>query len=140
VSDQEKQHHPDEPVVDIGEDINVTTILTVGVVTALIVTVVVIVLVGLFHQAESVYSTEINADLADVKLIDLKREQIGGLGSYDWVDRETGAVSIPIEQAVELTIAELNADRVAEPEPPVAVEVEGDDEVGVQVEEDEGHV
>lgn len=109
MSDKGQQTDGVAPVVDIGEDINVTTILTVGVVTALIIVVVVIALVGLFNQtAQQEVATKMTA-AGYGEQVDLSAEQRGRLGSYGWVDRGAGVVSIPIERAIELAMAKLAA-------------------------------
>jgi hypothetical protein len=52
-------------------------------------------------------------------LADLRTENEQKLGSYAWVDKAKGQVQIPIEKAVELTIAELNR-RPPAPAGPIA--------------------
>ncbi|MBN2081769.1 hypothetical protein JW859_06105 [bacterium] len=125
MSEQEQQPVVEEREQDIGEDINVKTILTVGVVTALVIVVVVIALVGLFNQSQQ-REIEIKAAAAPAGELDqLKRDQLARLGSYEWVDRERGIVSIPIAQAMQVAVAKL-AEAQSAP-PPVSADQAGEE-------------
>ena len=42
-------------------------------------------------------------------LADLQNENAQKLGAYGWVDKAKGTVQIPIDRAMELTMAELNS-------------------------------
>jgi hypothetical protein len=63
----------------------------------------------------------------DKKLKDLRDEDAKALTSYSWIDKNKGSVRIPIERAMELTIAELakkkptSAGPVATPAPEASV-------------------
>lgn len=109
MSDKGQQLDGDPPVVDIGEDINATTILTVGTVTALLILIVVIALVGLFNQTARQEAVEKSAQAGFEERAELSSAQLGRLGSYDWVDRNAKVVCLPIAQAMELTTAKLAA-------------------------------
>ena len=100
--DQEQVPNP-----DIGEDINVTTIAAVGLVTTIAVIAVIMLLVGLYYQAErGEVQSKYNAS-DQIIHAELQLEQAERLGSYGWADVEAGAVSIPIDQAMLIVATEL---------------------------------
>lgn len=105
----EPQAHP-----DIGEDVNVATIAAVGLVTTIIVLVVVMLLVGLYYKTERGEEERKFTGLNQVTRQELAVQQVEKLGSYDWVDVDNGIVSIPIEQAMAITAAELALEQETE--------------------------
>ncbi len=91
-----------------GGDPNTTWTATIGVVGAILVFVIVVFLQAIFYRVQSseiqqkVYS-EIPETLAA-----LRADQQGQLNSYHWVDKEKGVAAIPIDIAMQQTIAEQN--------------------------------
>lgn len=45
------------------------------------------------------------------KLAELHEKELADATTYGWVDQQAGKVRLPIERAMELTIAEMNASR-----------------------------
>jgi hypothetical protein len=45
------------------------------------------------------------------RLVELRGREASALNNYGWVDQPAGVVRLPLERAMELTIAEANANR-----------------------------
>lgn len=45
------------------------------------------------------------------KLVELRGAADATAHSYGWVNRDAGVVHLPVERAIELTLADINADR-----------------------------
>lgn len=52
---------------------------------------------------------KLSAEGRAARLIEMRGQAKTEATSYKWLDQEAGLVQLPIEQAVKLTIAELNA-------------------------------
>jgi hypothetical protein len=88
------------------DDPNVTASAVVGIISAILLFVIIVVLQGYFYGAEhaelekKVYSQPYQA------LQQLDAGQLELLSSYSWVSEADGVVRIPIERAMELVAAE----------------------------------
>jgi hypothetical protein len=88
------------------EDPNVATSAVVGIVSAILLFVIIVVLQAFFYRAEQgelerkVYSQPYQA------LQQLDANQVELLNSYGWVSEAEGRVHLPIERAMELVAAE----------------------------------
>lgn len=93
------------------DDLNVSMIATVGVVSVTLTVVSVFAVRALFNsylRAEKQRKViQIRAVDSDSKLA----EQEARLTRYSWVNREQGTATIPIELAMRLVVAELRADQ-----------------------------
>jgi flagellar basal body-associated protein FliL len=88
------------------DDPNVAASAVIGIISAILLFVIIVVLQALFFSAEQsererkVYSQSYQA------LQQLDASQLELLGSYSWVSEGDGVVRIPIERAMELEAAE----------------------------------
>ncbi|GEM_PF-2288957 len=128
--------HQDEPRVatppeDAGavaevEDVNAPMIFVVGIVFTLVFLVVVILLVALFNRAERGELERKVVEQRHEEVNQLRARQLERLGAYGWIDPAQGAVSVPIDRALELTRRRLAAGQplgfeqlgLAQPTPP----------------------
>ena len=90
------------------DDPNVAASAVVGVISAILLFVIIVMLQALFFRAErgelekKVYSQPYQA------LQQLDANQIGLLNSYGWVSEAEGVVHVPIDRAMELIAAEAD--------------------------------
>jgi hypothetical protein len=88
------------------DDPNVAASAVVGIISAILLFVVIVMLQALFFRAEhremerKVYSQPYQA------LQQLDADQLGLLNSYGWVSEKDGVVHLPIDRAMELIVAE----------------------------------
>ena len=88
------------------DDPNVAASAVVGLISAILLFVVIVILQAYFYRAEQgelekkVYSQPYQA------LQQLDADQLELLNSYGWVSQADGVVHIPIERAMELTAAD----------------------------------
>ncbi len=101
-----------QPREDIGEDLNIASILMIGLCYALVIAISMILLAAL-HNRKTRDETERKAALVGVsELEEARTQQAARIGSYEWIDYEAGVVRLPIERAMELA-----AERLAQGEP-----------------------
>ena len=88
------------------DDPNVAASAVVGVVSAILLFVIIVMLQALFYRAEQrelarkVYSQPYQT------LQQLDADQLGLLNSYGWVSEKEGVVHVPIDRAMEIVAAE----------------------------------
>ena len=88
------------------DDPNVAVSAVVGIISAILLFVIIVMLQALFFRAEhremerKVYSQPYQA------LQQLDADQLGLLNSYGWVSEKEGTVHVPIDRAMELIAAE----------------------------------
>jgi len=88
------------------DDPNVAASAVVGIISAIVLFVVIVMLQALFYRAEhremekKVYSQPYHV------LQQLDADQLGLLNSYGWVSEKEGIVHVPIDRAIELIAAE----------------------------------
>ena len=85
------------------EDINAPMIFIVGIVFTLVFLVVVILLMALYNRAERSELERRVTQQRHEEVNQLRAQQLERLGAYGWVDPAQGAVSVPIDRAMELT-------------------------------------
>ena len=82
--------------------------VVVGIVGVILLLVVVVFAMGLFHDVENrqierrVYGVPYDG------IAKLRGDQIGNLNSYRWINEKDGVAAIPIDDAIRLTVQELN--------------------------------
>ena len=84
-----------------------------GVVSAVGTFVIIIALQALYLSMERTQQREAAQNVINTSE-SIISEQRSRLNQYGWIDRQNNVVSIPIDRAIELTVAELNGDRKAE--------------------------
>ena len=88
------------------DDPNVAASAVVGIISAIVLFVIIVLLQAWFYQAEEderfrkIYSQPYE------ELQKLDNQQLETLGSYGWVSEGDGVAHIPIERAMELVVAE----------------------------------
>lgn len=100
---------------DPGEgDPRSDTILYIGLIGAILTVVTALLLAGL-HYSRAKYEFDRKAAGTEFKdTVDLAARQRSNLHKgYTWSDRANNVVTVPIERAMELTVAELNQARQA---------------------------
>jgi hypothetical protein len=91
------------------DDPNVATSAVVGIISAILLFVIIVVLQAFFYRAEQaelelkVYTQPYEA------LQQLDSKQLEQLSSYGWVSESDGVARIPIERAMDLVTAELGS-------------------------------
>lgn len=102
---------------DIGEDYNIGTIVTVGVVGCLIMVLTIVWLRALYVRAER-WEWERKVVGAPVtELVDMHNEQRTKLNSYDWSDPAGGFVTLPVADVQPEVLARLQAEQARESRP-----------------------
>ena len=91
------------------DDLNTPLITTIGIVSAVLLFVIIVVLQAWFAQAQREEFRRKVVDVRATEAADAWAEQEGRLAGYRWVDRERGVVAIPIERAMELVAREHGA-------------------------------
>ena len=88
------------------EDLNTPLIVVIGVVSAVVTFVLIVLLQAWFNSQEAAeYHRKVVAPKSE-ELSRVVAEQQSQLQQYGWVDRERGIVTIPIERAMELVVSE----------------------------------
>lgn len=88
------------------EDLNIPGIVAAGLFAVLMVVAVVAGLQGMFYKVseDQRQAKVIEQEPADFKT--LQYEQLTKMSGYDWVNKASGTISIPIERAMELVARE----------------------------------
>jgi hypothetical protein len=92
---------------DVGEDYNIGTIVSVGVIGCLLCVLVIIWVRALYVRAER---WEWDRKVAVPRVAELEKQrndQKLRLSSYEWIDPSRGIVSIPVEEAMAPVLAKL---------------------------------
>ena len=106
------EEHNNQQREDIGEDLNIASILMIGVCYALAVAISMVLLAAL-HNKKTREETESKSATTGVSALEAARtQQAMRIGSYEWVDYQAGAIRLPIERAMELA-----TERLAQSEP-----------------------
>ena len=91
------------------DELNTPAIVTVGIVASVAVFAIIVALQAWFAQAQRAeHQLKVVAPRSE-ELAGVVAEQQTQLHTYRWVDRQRGVVAIPIERAMELTIADFRA-------------------------------
>jgi sterol desaturase/sphingolipid hydroxylase (fatty acid hydroxylase superfamily) len=88
------------------DDPNVAASAVVGIVSAILLFVIIVVLQAFFYRAEQGELEKKVWSQPDQALQQLDANQLELLNSYGWVSEAEGTVHIPIERAMELVAAE----------------------------------
>ncbi len=101
------------------DEIDSGKLAVIGIVGAILVLVTGLLVKVLYHQIELDLFTTKNLP-APRTLVNYTNEQQERLHRYAWVDKDKQVVAIPIEQAMALTVRDLQADKKAgdQPQPP----------------------
>ncbi len=91
------------------DDLNAPMIALVGFLGAVMVFVIVVFLVVVYRQVatQRQYANDVSQPYGEIT--DLVTRQRDALASYGWVDQEKGIVSLPVDRAVDLVVAEIRA-------------------------------
>lgn len=89
------------------EDLNIPGIVVSGVLLVLLVVAAVMGLQGMYYKVTESQRQEKVVEQIPVNFKNLKYEQQTRMNGYEWVDKNNGVVSIPIERAMELVAAEI---------------------------------
>ena len=87
-------------------------IVVAGVVSAVATFVVIVALQALYLMLDKTQRREAAQNAIDTSE-SLIAEQHAKLNQYGWIDRENDLVVVPIDRAIELTVAELGSNRTA---------------------------
>ena len=91
------------------DDLNIKRIFTVGIIS-IVVTAVTALAVQVMYFSLAQWQTEATSELSDYRRQNLiLNEQAGEISEYG-VDEETGNITIPIEQAIELVVGGRETD------------------------------
>lgn len=93
------------------QNLKTSTIALAGFISAVLTFVVIVAVQVLYLQVEASLGASSQEQSTASRTGQLIAEQEGRLASYAWIDREQGLVQIPIEQAMELTLAEASEKR-----------------------------
>jgi hypothetical protein len=81
--------------------------LIVGLIGFGLVLVTIIGVVALYRGADNAEFAAKNYGAPHRELAELRNKQLQELGGYRWLDQTKGAVGLPIERAMELTVRDL---------------------------------
>jgi hypothetical protein len=105
---------PEEDVVSgvqsAGGDPTAWMVAVVAVVSVVALLAIIIFLRGMFQRAQDAEYYAKVVSQPQTELLDLWDKQQTTLNSTRWIDPQAGVISIPIDQAMALTIDELNRD------------------------------
>jgi len=87
-------------------DPNPQTTVLIGIITAIMLFVVVVLLQALFYRVERGETRRKVEAVVPEELTRLRAAQLDQLNSYRWVDQAAGVVAIPIDQAIRLVVQE----------------------------------
>jgi hypothetical protein len=90
-------------------DIHVSSIVFTGVIGAVLLIVIVMLLKALYYHTLEVERMHKQGKGIDVTLSDLRGKQLEQIGQYRWVNAHTGAVGLPIEDAMRIVWQEQAA-------------------------------
>lgn len=99
------------------DDLDTSMIGFVGVVGCILTFVIIITASAVYHQFEQKEEDYKITNLPRAQAENILAEQRGRLANYSWVDKEKQIVSIPIEQAMKLVLADLSGKKVASAAP-----------------------
>jgi cell division septation protein DedD len=89
------------------EDLNTTKIALVGFIATVLVCVIILALIVFYHFAMAdQYQVKV-VDQKAIELDNLITDQRGQLAKYKWIDPEKGVVQIPIQDAMNLVVEQL---------------------------------
>lgn len=94
------------------QNLKTSTIALAGSVSAVLTFVVIVAVQVLYLQMESAFDRSAAQTDSASRTDQLVAEQEGRLASYAWIDRDQRLVQIPIERAMELTLAETSQERL----------------------------
>lgn len=115
------QEHMDIATHEDAGDPNPTAVGYIGLVGTLHITALIIAIAALFHVVDNGEFRQKVLDAPDALLRAAQQEQHAALlGPARWVNREQGLARINIQQAMDLTIADLNKNKAAAAPPPEA--------------------
>jgi hypothetical protein len=89
-----------------GGDPNTQTTVLVGIISAIMLFVVVVLLQALFYRVERSEALRKVEAVVPEELARLRVQQLDQLNSYRWVDQTAGVAAIPIDQAIRLVVQE----------------------------------
>lgn len=90
------------------DDPNVAASALVGIISAVLLFVIIVLLQAWFYSAEEAEQFRKVYSQPYQELQNVDNEQLEQLGSYGWVSEPDGITHIPIERAMELTAAEID--------------------------------
>ena len=94
-----------------GDDPKTSSTIIVGMVGTILMLAVVVFAVALFYDVERAEWNRKVVNRVEHEVNTLKNEQLERLNGYRWVNEQEGVVGIPIERAIELTVADLKSGR-----------------------------
>jgi hypothetical protein len=89
------------------EDLNTTKIALIGFISTVIVFALILLMMVLFHREMAEQNQLKVIDQPMVEYDTLVADQRAKLASYRWIDRKKKTVQIPIKQAIDLVLEEL---------------------------------
>jgi len=96
------------------DDLHTGTITLVGIVSAALTFVIIVAAQVLYYQFQAIEHQRKVVDAPLVLTNEMIEEQQTELNTYSWVDREKGAVSIPIEKAMSEVLEEMKSSQPSE--------------------------
>ncbi|MEN6492719.1 MAG: hypothetical protein ABFD16_00390 [Thermoguttaceae bacterium] len=97
------------------DDVKSGTIALVGLIVAILTFAVVILVMVVYYQASARERYQKQTSQAPAELATVTANQQARLAEYRWVDQSKGIVTIPIDRAMELVVADQSAKRDAKP-------------------------
>jgi hypothetical protein len=98
-------------------DPNPQTTVLVGIITAIMLFVVVVLLQALFYRVERGEVRRKVEAVVPEELARLRAAQLEQLNAYRWVDQAAGVAAIPIDRAIRLVVQEQGRGPAAGPTP-----------------------
>lgn len=92
-----------------GGDPGVFMIIVVGIVASVVIIAMIICLRAMYEQTQQAEEGRKAADMMPPEIAAEISKQQEQANAYSWIDPKAGVVAIPVERAMELALAELNA-------------------------------
>jgi hypothetical protein len=90
--------------VAIKQEVNVSLVVTIGVVAGILIIVCVIGVQAWYQNEEQAEMAVKAVEFPNYALISLKTDQLANINTYRWVDKKNGVVAIPIDLAMKVMV------------------------------------
>jgi hypothetical protein len=90
--------------VAIKQEVNVSLVVTIGVISGILLLVVVIGVQAWYQNEEDIEFARKEVEFPNDALISLQTEQKANINTTRWVDKKNNVVAIPISQAMKIMV------------------------------------
>lgn len=97
------------------EDVRTSTLALVGLLGAILTFAVVVLVMVVYYRVSAQERYQKQISQAPAELSNLVANQQAKLTEYRWVDQQKGVVTIPIDRAMQLVVAELSSEAGSKP-------------------------